>query len=285
MNLAGKSNSNLKLGFQISKLYTSPPSRIHYGRSQSTIDDQDNTVSVLKGIYDTIKEHAVISKLTGIGVSVHDIHDARIYSRGTDGASNNAVPVAEFPVTSTVKMSLWKVFKKKVSDPCAFQMKLQVWLIVRLLHIVTINLHKNVDIYRYPIETARRVKALTYTWNFEKLTSLHVHAWYQEGFEDRNVFSKILWMLSGSLSILPCSRKRLRWKTMMILQTGAQMAEQFRLVHGLRKLRVPTNPKKSFFCLKFPHIIWKGDALLPQYINSIQLELLVQVVHFTGFRY
>ncbi|KAK1371109.1 hypothetical protein POM88_037201 [Heracleum sosnowskyi] len=96
---------------------------------------QDDTVTVLKGIYDTIKECAVISKLAaGIGVSVHDIHAARIYSLGTDGSSNHTVLVAEFPVTSTVKIS-------KVTAHSYY-------------------LHKNIDIYHYPIETARRKNLL-----------------------------------------------------------------------------------------------------------------------------
>ncbi|KAK1371120.1 hypothetical protein POM88_037212 [Heracleum sosnowskyi] len=67
----------------------------------------------------------------GIGVSVHDIHAARIYSLGTDGSSNNTVLVAEFPVTSTVKVTAHSYY-----------------------------LHKNIGIYHYPIETARRKNLL-----------------------------------------------------------------------------------------------------------------------------
>ncbi|KAK1371146.1 hypothetical protein POM88_037238 [Heracleum sosnowskyi] len=69
--------------------------------------------------------------------SVHDIHAARIYSRGTDGSSNNTVLVAEFPVTSTVKI---------------------LYAPLTCLTKVTAHsyyLHKNIDIYHYPIETAR----------------------------------------------------------------------------------------------------------------------------------
>lgn len=48
----------------------------------------------IEGIYDTLKECAVISKSAGgIGVSVHNIHATGSYIRGTNGTSNGIVPM------------------------------------------------------------------------------------------------------------------------------------------------------------------------------------------------
>ncbi|KAF6157850.1 hypothetical protein GIB67_003750 [Kingdonia uniflora] len=48
----------------------------------------------IEGIYDTLKECAVISKSAGgIGVSVHNIRATSSYIRGTNGASNGIVPM------------------------------------------------------------------------------------------------------------------------------------------------------------------------------------------------
>ncbi|MCL7028177.1 hypothetical protein MKW94_005066, partial [Papaver nudicaule] len=48
----------------------------------------------IEGIYDTLKECAVISKSAGgIGVSVHNIRATSSYIRGTNGTSNGIVPM------------------------------------------------------------------------------------------------------------------------------------------------------------------------------------------------
>lgn len=48
----------------------------------------------IEGIYDTLKECAVISKSAGgIGVSVHNIRTTGSYIRGTNGTSNGIVPM------------------------------------------------------------------------------------------------------------------------------------------------------------------------------------------------
>ncbi|RWR90059.1 ribonucleoside-diphosphate reductase large subunit [Cinnamomum micranthum f. kanehirae] len=48
----------------------------------------------IEGIYDTLKECAVISKSAGgIGVSIHNIRATSSYIRGTNGASNGIVPM------------------------------------------------------------------------------------------------------------------------------------------------------------------------------------------------
>ncbi|CAN6443851.1 unnamed protein product [Victoria cruziana] len=48
----------------------------------------------IEGIYDTLKECAVISKSAGgIGVSVHDIRATGSYIRGTNGTSNGIIPM------------------------------------------------------------------------------------------------------------------------------------------------------------------------------------------------
>ena len=48
----------------------------------------------IEGIYDTLKECAVISKSAGgIGVSVHNIRATGGYIRGTNGTSNGIVPM------------------------------------------------------------------------------------------------------------------------------------------------------------------------------------------------
>lgn len=48
----------------------------------------------IEGIYDTLKECAIISKSAGgIGVSVHNIRATGSYIRGTNGTSNGIVPM------------------------------------------------------------------------------------------------------------------------------------------------------------------------------------------------
>lgn len=48
----------------------------------------------IEGIYETLKECAVISKSAGgIGVSVHNIRATGSYIRGTNGSSNGIVPM------------------------------------------------------------------------------------------------------------------------------------------------------------------------------------------------
>jgi ribonucleoside-diphosphate reductase subunit M1 len=48
----------------------------------------------IEGIYDTLKECAVISKSAGgIGLSIHDIRATESYIRGTNGASNGITPM------------------------------------------------------------------------------------------------------------------------------------------------------------------------------------------------
>uniref|UniRef100_A0A6N2NGU1 Ribonucleoside-diphosphate reductase n=1 Tax=Salix viminalis TaxID=40686 RepID=A0A6N2NGU1_SALVM len=48
----------------------------------------------IEGIYDTLKECAVISKLAGgIGIAIHNVHATGSYIRGTNGASNGIVPM------------------------------------------------------------------------------------------------------------------------------------------------------------------------------------------------
>lgn len=48
----------------------------------------------IEGIYDTLKECAVISKSAGgIGVSIHNIRATGSYIRGTNGTSNGIVPM------------------------------------------------------------------------------------------------------------------------------------------------------------------------------------------------
>ena len=48
----------------------------------------------IKGIYDTLKECAVISQSAeGIGVSVHNIRATGSYVHGTNGTSNGIIPM------------------------------------------------------------------------------------------------------------------------------------------------------------------------------------------------
>lgn len=48
----------------------------------------------IDGIYDTLKECAVISKSAGgIGLSIHNIRATGSYIRGTNGTSNGVVPM------------------------------------------------------------------------------------------------------------------------------------------------------------------------------------------------
>ena len=48
----------------------------------------------IDGIYDTLKQCAVISKYAGgIGLSIHNIRAANSYIRGTNGTSNGIVPM------------------------------------------------------------------------------------------------------------------------------------------------------------------------------------------------
>lgn len=50
----------------------------------------------IEGIYDTLKECAIISKLAGgIGLSIHNIHASGSYSHGTNGSSNGIVPMLQ----------------------------------------------------------------------------------------------------------------------------------------------------------------------------------------------
>jgi len=48
----------------------------------------------IEGIYDTLKECAVISKSAGgIGLSIHNIRATGSYIRGTNGSSNGILPM------------------------------------------------------------------------------------------------------------------------------------------------------------------------------------------------
>lgn len=48
----------------------------------------------IEGIYDTLKECAIISKSAGgIGVAIHNIRATGSYIRGTNGTSNGIVPM------------------------------------------------------------------------------------------------------------------------------------------------------------------------------------------------
>lgn len=48
----------------------------------------------IEGIYDTLKECAVVSKSAGgIGLSIHNIRATGSYIRGTNGTSNGIVPM------------------------------------------------------------------------------------------------------------------------------------------------------------------------------------------------
>ncbi|MEN9729360.1 MAG: Ribonucleoside-diphosphate reductase, partial [Bacteroidota bacterium] len=48
----------------------------------------------IPGIYDTLKDCAIISKYSGgIGLSIHNIRASRSYIRGTNGSSNGIVPI------------------------------------------------------------------------------------------------------------------------------------------------------------------------------------------------
>jgi ribonucleotide reductase alpha subunit len=48
----------------------------------------------IEGIYDTLKECAVISKSAGgIGLSIHNIRSTGSYIRGTNGSSNGILPM------------------------------------------------------------------------------------------------------------------------------------------------------------------------------------------------
>lgn len=48
----------------------------------------------IEGIYDTVKECALISKSAGgIGLSIHNIRSSNSYIRGTNGSSNGIVPM------------------------------------------------------------------------------------------------------------------------------------------------------------------------------------------------
>lgn len=48
----------------------------------------------IEGIYETLKDCAVISRSAGgIGVSIHNIRAAGSYIRGTNGSSNGIVPM------------------------------------------------------------------------------------------------------------------------------------------------------------------------------------------------
>jgi ribonucleoside-diphosphate reductase subunit M1 len=48
----------------------------------------------IEGIYETLKECAIISKSAGgIGVSIHNIRATSSYIRGTNGTSNGIIPM------------------------------------------------------------------------------------------------------------------------------------------------------------------------------------------------
>jgi len=48
----------------------------------------------IEGIFDTLKQTAVISKMAGgIGLSIHNIRADGSYIRGTNGYSNGLVPM------------------------------------------------------------------------------------------------------------------------------------------------------------------------------------------------
>lgn len=48
----------------------------------------------IDGIYDTLKQCAIISKYAGgIGLAIHNIRASNSYIRGTNGASNGIVPM------------------------------------------------------------------------------------------------------------------------------------------------------------------------------------------------
>lgn len=50
----------------------------------------------IEGIYDTLKECAIISKSAGgIGLSIHNIRASGSYIHGTNGSSNGIVPMLQ----------------------------------------------------------------------------------------------------------------------------------------------------------------------------------------------
>jgi ribonucleoside-diphosphate reductase alpha chain len=52
------------------------------------------TFDSVEGIYDSLKQTAIISKYAGgIGLSVHDIRSKGSYIKGTNGQSNGLVPM------------------------------------------------------------------------------------------------------------------------------------------------------------------------------------------------
>jgi hypothetical protein len=76
------------------------PRSITRKRNQSRIQQSINRPPAppqppsIEGIYDTLKECAVISKSAGgIGVSIHNIRATGSYIRGTNGTSNGIVPM------------------------------------------------------------------------------------------------------------------------------------------------------------------------------------------------
>lgn len=74
----------------------------------------------IEGIYDSLKECAVISKSAGgIGLSIHDIRATGSYIRGTNGTSNGIVPMLRvFNDTARyVDQVGWHLMKRSLQQP------------------------------------------------------------------------------------------------------------------------------------------------------------------------
>lgn len=57
-------------------------------------DTKEMQSDSIEGIYDTLKQCALISKSAGgIGLAVHKIRASHSYIRGTNGSSNGLVPM------------------------------------------------------------------------------------------------------------------------------------------------------------------------------------------------
>ncbi|KAK6125732.1 hypothetical protein DH2020_040524 [Rehmannia glutinosa] len=83
----------------------------------------------IEGIYDTLKECAVISKSAGgIGVSVHNIRATGSYIRGTNGTSNGIVPMLRvFNDTARYVDQGWQEERSAQLLICAFAVYLEPW--------------------------------------------------------------------------------------------------------------------------------------------------------------
>ncbi|KAG9138357.1 hypothetical protein Leryth_001545 [Lithospermum erythrorhizon] len=132
----------------------------------------------IEGIYDTLKECAVISKSAGgIGVSVHNIRATGSYIRGTNGTSNadcwNCTQYEKLGKQKKVvkAQNLWfEILKSQIEtgtpymlykDTCNRKSNQQNLGTIKSLNnrvtsIVTKNLNKIIDTNYYPVETARR---------------------------------------------------------------------------------------------------------------------------------